>query len=127
PAGAGTPFHMAYLAAQRLQPDTPLFPEARVYPGGGAPKPPQLHYEVKEELGGAGVVSGWGLTEAPILTMKTVRDTDAQLADTEGAPTPGVELRVVKLHGAPRAIAEKGEPPPQRPPLRHPYLHPSFN
>ena len=26
-AGAGTPFHMAYLAAQREHPDTPLFPE----------------------------------------------------------------------------------------------------
>jgi acyl-CoA synthetase (AMP-forming)/AMP-acid ligase II len=96
-AGAGTPFHMAYLAAQREQPDTPLFPDARAYPGGGAPKPPQLHYEVKQELGGAGVVSGWGLTEAPILTMNTVRDTDEQLAETEGAPTPGVTLRVVKV------------------------------
>jgi acyl-CoA synthetase (AMP-forming)/AMP-acid ligase II len=36
-AGAGTPFHMAYLAAQREQPGTPLFPDARAYPGGGAP------------------------------------------------------------------------------------------
>ena len=35
-AGAGTPFHMAYLAAQRDQPDTPLFPETRAFPGGGA-------------------------------------------------------------------------------------------
>ena len=108
-AGAGTPFHMAYLAAQREHPDTPLFPETRAYPGGGAPKPPQLHYEVKAELGGAGIVSGWGLTEAPILTMNTVNDTDVQLADTEGTPTPGVELRVVKLDDTPATTGEEGE------------------
>jgi len=108
-AGAGTPFHMAYLAAQREQPGTPLFPDARVYPGGGAPKPPQLHYEVKQELGGVGVVSGWGLTEAPILTMNTVHDTDQQLAESEGSPTPGVTLRVVKLTGDEAAAGEEGE------------------
>ena len=28
----------------------PLFPHVRGFPGGGAPKPPQLHYELKDEL-----------------------------------------------------------------------------
>ena len=32
----------------------PLFPQARAFIGGGAPKPPQLHYDVKAELGGVG-------------------------------------------------------------------------
>ena len=50
--GAGTPFHMAYLAAQRKQPETKLFPNVKNFPGGGAPKPVQLHSEVKAELGG---------------------------------------------------------------------------
>ena len=73
-AGAGTPFHMAYLAYQRNHPDAaPLFPTARAYIGGGAPKPPQLHYDVKAELGGVGIVSGYGMTEAPIVTMASVR------------------------------------------------------
>jgi acyl-CoA synthetase (AMP-forming)/AMP-acid ligase II len=108
-AGAGTPFHMAYLAAQRDQPETPLFPDARAYPGGGAPKPPQLHYEVKAELGGAGIVSGYGLTETPILTMNTVRDSDELLAETEGRPTPGVELRFVTTDGAEAAPGAEGE------------------
>lgn len=126
-AGAGTPFHMAYLAAQRLQPDTALFPDARVYPGGGAPKPPQLHYEVKEELGGAGVVSGWGLTEAPILTMNTVHDTDVQLADTEGAPTPGVQVRVVKLDATPAGTGEEGELRAKGPQIFKGYLDSSLD
>ena len=108
-AGAGTPFHMAYLAAQRQQPGVPIFPAVRAFPGGAAPKPPQLHYDVKAELGGAGVVSGWGLTEAPILTMNTVRDTDEQLAETEGAPCPGVKVRVVKLDDTEGTTGEEGE------------------
>jgi acyl-CoA synthetase (AMP-forming)/AMP-acid ligase II len=108
-AGAGTPFHMAYLAAQREQPDTPLFPEVRACPGGAAPKPPQLHYEVKEELGGVGIVSGYGLTETPILTMNTVHGTDEQLAETEGPPTPGVQLRIVQLDGRVAADGVEGE------------------
>jgi acyl-CoA synthetase (AMP-forming)/AMP-acid ligase II len=61
-AGTGTPFHLAYLAAQRAQPDRPLFPRLRCCPGGAAPKPPSLHAQIKAELGGVGIVSGWGLT-----------------------------------------------------------------
>ena len=66
--GAGTVFHLAYLAAQRGA-DHRLFPEARIFVGGGAAKPPQLHDEVKAELGGLGILSGYGLTECPILSM----------------------------------------------------------
>ena len=126
-AGAGTPFHMAYLAAQRDQPDTPLFPDARAYPGGGAPKPPQLHYEVKAELGGVGIVSGYGLTETPILTMNTVRDTDEQLAETEGGPTPGVELRIVTLDGEVAAQGREGEIRAKGPQVFRGYLDASLD
>ncbi|HEY8217054.1 MAG TPA: AMP-binding protein, partial [Acidimicrobiia bacterium] len=126
-AGAGTPFHMAYLTAQRDQPDTPLFPEARAYPGGGAPKPPQLHYEVKAELGGVGIVSGYGLTETPILTMNTVHDTDEQLAETEGGPTPGVELRIVRLDGEVAADGDEGEIRAKGPQVFRGYLDSSLD
>jgi acyl-CoA synthetase (AMP-forming)/AMP-acid ligase II len=108
-AGAGTTFHLAYLAAQRDQPGRPIFPAVRAFPGGAAPKPPQLHYDLKREAGGVGIVSGWGLTEAPILTMNTVRGTDEQLAETEGPPTPGVELRAVRVDGTTAPAGEEGE------------------
>ena len=84
-------------------------PRCACFLGGGAPKPPQLHYDVKAELGGVGIVSGYGLTECPILTMASVHDTDEQLADTEGAPTPGVELQIVKLDGDVAGRGEEGE------------------
>ena len=95
-AGAGTPFHMAYLGIQRAAgAGQSILPKVRAYPGGGAPKPPQLHYDIKAEIGGVGIVSGYGLTEAPILSMASVDDPDQKLADTEGRASPGVELRVV--------------------------------
>ncbi|HEY2813654.1 MAG TPA: AMP-binding protein [Acidimicrobiales bacterium] len=122
-AGAGTPFHMAYLAYQRNHPESaPLFPEARAFIGGGAPKPPQLHYDVKDELGGVGVVSGYGMTEAPIVTMASVRDTDEDLANTEGAPVSGVDLVTVKVDGSRTAPGEEGEIRLQAPMLMRGYV-----
>ncbi len=108
-AGAGTVFHQAYLAAQRAHPEQRLLPQVRVFPGGGAPKPPDLHETVKRELGGAGVVSGYGLTEHPIATMASIGDPDEKLAATEGRATPGTLLRIVRADGALARVGEEGE------------------
>ena len=122
-AGAGTPFHMAYLAAQRQLPEGQvLFPSVRAYPGGGAPKPPQLHYDIKAEMGGAGVVSGYGLTEAPIVAMGSVHDSDEQLAHTEGKATGTAQLRTVTLEGKEAGIGEEGEIRAKAPQLMKGYL-----
>jgi acyl-CoA synthetase (AMP-forming)/AMP-acid ligase II len=93
-ATAGTVFHQAYLAAQRARGAGRIFPAVRAFPGGGAPKPPQLHHDIKRELGGAGIVSGYGLTECPIAAMGSVHDADEKLAHTEGRAANGVELRI---------------------------------
>ncbi len=108
-AGSGTAFHLAYLDVQRVRPDQPLFPALRCCPGGGAPKPPGLHERVKQELGGAGIVSSWGLTEAPVLTMGRPSDPDEKLSATEGTPLPGVGLRVVGADGLPAGPGATGE------------------
>ena len=95
-ATAGTAFHQAYLEAQRAQPDVALFPSVRAFPGGGAPKPPQLHRDVRAELGGVGIVSGYGLTECPIVSMNRVSDPSDKLAHTEGrANPPEMQIRIV--------------------------------
>ena len=93
-AGTGTPFYLMYLAAQEAL-DRPLFPNLKVCPGGGAPIPPALHARIVAELGGVGVASGWGLTEAPVLTNGSVADPDEKLATTEGRALPGVDLIAV--------------------------------
>ncbi len=127
-AGSGTPFHMAYLAAQRASGGSdPIFPAIRSYPGGGAPKPPQLHHDLKREIGGVGIVSGYGLTEAPIVVMATDRDPDQKLADTEGRPTPGVDLVVVALDGSRAGPGEEGEIRLKGPQVIRGYLDPALD
>ena len=106
--GAGTVFHQAYLAAQREHGSAKLFPHVRGFPGGGAPKPPQLFWDLLRETG-APIRSGYGLTEHPIAVMGAVDDPNEKLAATEGRATRGTEIRIVKLDGAPAAPGEEGE------------------
>jgi acyl-CoA synthetase (AMP-forming)/AMP-acid ligase II len=127
-AGAGTPFFMAYLNYHRTHEDmAPLFPHVRAFIGGGAPKPPQLHYDIKGEMGSVGIVSGYGLTEAPIVTMGSVRDSDEELANTEGRPSPGVDLVIVALDGSRAAAGAEGEIRVKGPQLMQGYLDASLD
>jgi acyl-CoA synthetase (AMP-forming)/AMP-acid ligase II len=126
-AGSGTPFHMAYLAAQRAAGPEPIFPHVRSYPGGGAPKPPQLHHDLKREIGGIGIVSGYGLTEAPIVVMARTTDPDDKLATTEGRPTPGVDLIVVGMDGKRAGPGEEGEIRLKGPQVISGYLDPALD
>lgn len=127
-AGSATFFHMAYLAAQRAAgSDTRIFPSLRLCPGGGAPKPPALHTEIKDELGGLGITSGWGLTEAPILTMASALDPDDKLATTEGRAMPGVLLRTVGLDGLETAPGVEGELRAKAPQMMRGYLDASLD
>ncbi len=115
-------FHQAYLAAQREQPGAPIFPRVRAFPGGGAPKPPQLHYDLVRELG-AGIVSGYGLTECPIVAMNRVGDDDEKLARTEGQLNPpDAEVRVMRFDGSLAAPGEEGELCVRGPQLFRGYL-----
>lgn len=126
-AGSGTPFHMAYLAAQRNDPSNKLFPNVRCFPGGGAPKPPQLHHDLKNEIGGIGIVSGYGLTEAPIVFMTMCSDPDEKLSESEGKSRPGVTYRVVKTDGSAAAPGEEGELRVKGPQLMRGYLDPALD
>jgi cyclohexanecarboxylate-CoA ligase len=94
-AAGGTPLVLRYLQYQRRHPEQRVFPKLRQAMGGAAPKPPLLHREVKAELGGAGVVSVYGLTEAPFVVLSSPRDPDDALATSEGRAAGGAELRIV--------------------------------
>jgi cyclohexanecarboxylate-CoA ligase len=106
--GSAVPFFHAYLEAQKQHGSDPLFPRLKAFSGGGAPKPPELYYEMKEAFG-IGIVSSYGLTECPISTAGTLDDGDEELAHTEGRVVPGVELRVVSDDGADLAAGHEGE------------------
>ncbi|MDG2303465.1 MAG: AMP-binding protein [Candidatus Binatia bacterium] len=131
-ATAGTAFHQAYLATQRKRreagDEAPLFPSVRSFPGGGAPKPPQLHFDLKKEMGGAGIVSGYGMTECPILVMNSVHDPDDKLAHTEGRPCPAeVDLRVVTSDESVAGPTQEGEFRVKAPQLCKGYLDEALN
>lgn len=126
-AGSGTAFHLAYLEVQAQRPAEPLFPALRCCPGGGAPKPTGLHERVKRELGGAGIVSSWGLTEAPVLTMGRPTDSDVKLSESEGRPLPGVSLRVTGPDGSPYPPGEQGELRVHAPQQMLGYVDPSLD
>jgi acyl-CoA synthetase (AMP-forming)/AMP-acid ligase II len=126
-AGAGTFFHQTYLKAQQDLPDGErLFPYVRTFPGGGAPKPPSLHHEIKAAFG-VGVVSGYGMTEAPILTMNHHDAPDDVLADTEGPAVAGTALRIVTIDGKDAAPGEEGEVRAKGPQVTLGYLDPALD
>jgi cyclohexanecarboxylate-CoA ligase len=125
--GAGTFFHQMYLKAQQELPEgEKLFPHVRTFPGGGAPKPPSLHYELKEAFG-VGVVSGYGMTEAPIITMNRHDAPDAVLAETEGPAVANTEVRIVGLDGDEVPVGDEGEVRAKGPQVTLGYLDSSLD
>ena len=108
-AGGSTAFYVAFLTEQRKQPGEPVLPSLRLMSGGGAPKPPEIHYEVQTEIGCRGTVHGYGMTEVPMISQGSPHDTDEQLANTDGKPVEGAEVRIVTLEGKPAGVDEDGE------------------
>ena len=107
--GGSTAFYVAYLAEQRKAPGKPILPALRLMSGGGAAKPPEVHYEVRDEIGGRGVVHGYGMTEVPMISNGSPHDTDEQLANTDGKPVDGADVRIVTLDGRIAAPDQEGE------------------
>lgn len=121
--GIGTPFFMAYLDHDDKHPEQrPLFPAVRAFLSGGAPKPVSMHAEMKRRFGGVGIVSGYGMTECPMLAWNATGDADALLAATEGRPVRGVETIVVGADGVAVADGTEGELCVRGPQLMHGYL-----
>ena len=126
-AGSGTAFHQAYLRAQRQLGSERLFPAVRIFPGGAAAKPPHLHAQVKTELGGAGIVSAYGLTECPVVSINPPDADDGKLANTEGKAAPGAAIHVVDGKGADLPPHVEGEIRVKGPQLFSGYVDMSQN
>ncbi|WP_368861833.1 class I adenylate-forming enzyme family protein [Frankia gtarii] len=107
--GSGVPFIRVYLARQAAAGDVRLFARARVFLCGGSPRPASLHAEVRDTLGGVGVVSGYGMTECPYVCWGRADDADADHASTEGPPGEGAEVVVVRGDGSRADPGESGE------------------
>jgi acyl-CoA synthetase (AMP-forming)/AMP-acid ligase II len=125
--GGSTAFYVAYLAEQRKNPSRSILPALRLMSGGGAAKPPEVHFEVRDEIGGRGVVHGYGMTEVPMISNGSPTDSDEQLAHTDGRPVDGAEVRVVTLDGRVAEPGEEGEITVRGPMVFHGYTDPRLN
>jgi acyl-CoA synthetase (AMP-forming)/AMP-acid ligase II len=106
--GGSTAHYQALLAEQRRRAPTPIVPTLKVLAGGGAVKPAALFHQVRNEIG-CTIVHAYGLTEAPISASNAPGDSDDQLAHSDGALMPGVEMRFLRNDGSPAAVGESGE------------------
>jgi cyclohexanecarboxylate-CoA ligase len=121
----GTPLALLYLAHQRRLGATRAFPAVRAVITGAAPTPPDLHAELRDELGGTGSLACYGLTEMPFLTVNTVHDTDEQRARTVGRAVAGAEIRVVAADGSPCPPGVVGEIRARGPQLCRGFVNPA--
>jgi acyl-CoA synthetase (AMP-forming)/AMP-acid ligase II len=107
-SGGSTAFYLAFLREQRKDPSTPVIPTLRILSGGGAPKPPEVFRQVRDEMA-IRVMHGYGMTECPMICQGGFRDDDEQLTNTEGAPVMGCEVKVVGPDGTEVAADAEGE------------------
>jgi cyclohexanecarboxylate-CoA ligase len=126
-AGGATAFYVMFLTEQRKQPGEPVLPTLRMLTGGGGPKPPEIHYEVMQEIGGRGTVHGYGMTEVPMISNGSPGDTDEQLANTDGSPVEGCQVRIVTLDGRVAFPGEEGEIRVKGPMVFKGYTDPALN
>ena len=81
----------------------------RVAVTGAASVPPVLIEKMRKILGFRSVLTGYGLTEAAVVTMCRHGDADERVALTCGAPVPGIEVKCIGGLGQAVAAGEPGE------------------
>jgi cyclohexanecarboxylate-CoA ligase len=129
-AGGSTAFYSTFLSLQRRYTEGGgegrLVPSLRLLSGGGAPKPPEVFFEILREMG-IPVAHGYGMTEVPMITQGSPHDTEDQLAYSEGAPVRGTKIRIVSIEGeeVPRGV--EGEVRIGGPAVCHGYTDPELN
>ncbi len=129
-AGGSTAFYSTFLSLQRKHIASggtgALVPSLRLLSGGGAPKPPEVFFEIKREMG-IPVAHGYGMTEVPMITQGSPNDTDDQLAYSEGAPVRGTKVRIVGTEGEDLPAGTEGEVRIGGPAVCHGYTDPELN
>ena len=132
-AGGSTVFYQMFLEEDRKSREStgrPAMPALRVLAGGGAPKPPEVYFRVKEQMG-VPVAHGYGMTECPMISQGSPRDSDHQLAHTDGKPVHGCEVSIVAMAAdggeAPAPAGVQGEVRVTGPMLFSGYTDPSLD
>jgi cyclohexanecarboxylate-CoA ligase len=80
----------------------------RLFISAGAPIPRPLVQDARARLRCA-ISAGWGMTENGLVTCNGLADPEAKVFGTDGAPWPGMELRVVDPAGASAPVGAEGD------------------
>jgi cyclohexanecarboxylate-CoA ligase len=120
--GNGAPaIHQLLLAEARANPDA--YRTIRAFPSGGSTKPPPLHFELMEAVPtSVGITSGYGMTEAPIVSQTDVDAPDEAKRDGEGTPNDGVVMKLLDREGNEVPEGGEGELVVQGPQVMRGYL-----
>lgn len=124
--GGSTAHYQALLQEQRRATGDLLVPSLRVLVGGGAPKPPDLFWQVQAELG-VQIHHGYGMTECPMIACGSPDDTDEELANTEGRAVAGCEIVVLDENDRPVRAGLEGEIVVRGPMLTQGYTDQALN
>ena len=84
------------------------FGSLRLFISAGAPIPRPLVRDARARLKCA-ISAGWGMTENGLVTCNGLDDPEEKVFDTDGAPWPGMELRVVGEDGSDVPTGIEGE------------------
>jgi cyclohexanecarboxylate-CoA ligase len=125
--GSAVPFFDAYLAAQRRHGSTPLFPRLRYCVSGGAPTPPDLHGRVARELGGIGILNGYGLTECPMVIATPLDAPPDDIAAGRGRSLDQVVVRIASPDDQELPAGQEGELRLRAPQLFVGYVDPGLD
>jgi cyclohexanecarboxylate-CoA ligase len=106
--GGSTAHYIAILAEQRKNPGVVLIPTLKTMVGGGAPLPAEVFWQCESEVH-VRIHHGYGMTECPMITCGGPEDTGEELANTEGRPVEGVEIRILDEHDQPLPVGTDGE------------------
>ena len=126
--GNGAPaIHQLMIAEAQAHPEA--FVSVRGFPGGGSPKPPGQHDEIRKVVPSAtqGITSGYGLSEAPIITQTDVDAPDESKIRGEGTPNDGVVIKLISLDGNDVTATGEGEIVVQAPQVMRGYTDPSLD
>lgn len=80
----------------------------RAFLCSGAPIPRVFLDRARETLG-CRVISGWGMTEVGLVTLSRLDDPPETVADSDGRPMRGSEVRIVDAVGVPAPAGEEGD------------------
>jgi acyl-CoA synthetase (AMP-forming)/AMP-acid ligase II len=107
--GTASPAPFIRMMLDALDPATHDVSQLRFWLSAGAPIAGSLVAEAADRLSGCRVVSAYGSSEVMMATVCKPQDSVERVATSDGAPVPGVELRIVDLEEREVPVGEDGE------------------